>query len=246
MINRRLIQLFLATLLGFSLGLAIGFGKGPGGSFGIFFRSRDWPLTAEAFSNVAQILALLVGGLWTYRVFVRQRLDWKRACLQHEVTILSRSQDWMVIRVRVCIQNIGSVVIVFAHGSTQIFQVSPVSEQIAKIVAGEAAQVGESLVKRTKLPWPKLVLYDYPLQDDEFILEPGETGSLYCEFSLPAKVESILVRTELPYNSSKSYDERWLEESVHTLVGRRCPSDGNLAPNTGPQPDGTAGAAPRG
>jgi hypothetical protein len=69
-------------------------------------RGVDWPATFGALANVAQIVAIAVGGWWTYRLFVHQRVDQARADVTHVVQNFPLRAGNRLIRVTVQIRNV--------------------------------------------------------------------------------------------------------------------------------------------
>lgn len=96
-----------ALIFGAWLGLSVF----SAGEVATFWLSRDWPGTAQASANVAQIVAYAIAGVWTYQLFVRQRHDRVRANLDHRVVVLGKTAGQQVVRVEVIVKNIGNVVL---------------------------------------------------------------------------------------------------------------------------------------
>ncbi|MEA2602801.1 MAG: hypothetical protein QOF89_3793 [Acidobacteriota bacterium] len=215
----RLTQLVLTGVVGFVIGIPVGLGT-DSSTLQKFFRTRDWPTTAQALSNTAQIAALLVAGWWTYSLFIRQRQNQTRANIEHQVTTLTDVCGCKTVRVRIDVENVGTVAIVPPRGFTAVFQVRPVTEPLQQILSPEAAQIAVGslvLTRPAKLKWPELARSNYKLGIREFLLEPGESEALYCDFCLPASIEAVLVRTQIICGDRNDPEQYWQEESFHPL-----------------------------
>src|SRR5882724_10236510 len=99
----RPLLVIVALTVAFGTGLAVSQALPTG------WRSINWPLTLEAASNAAQVVALLLAGIWTYRLFVRQRLDHARANVTHRVDCVPLDSAHWLVRVSMRLQNVGNV-----------------------------------------------------------------------------------------------------------------------------------------
>jgi ABC-type nickel/cobalt efflux system permease component RcnA len=142
--------------------------------------SIDWPTTFEAWSHIAQVLALAVGAWWTYRVFVRQRVDKARANITHSIqsTVLSGNNERLV-RAVVNIHNIGNVELRPPAGYTEV--------QVANFTPGQARVNWVMHGNKHPLPFKK----------DGLALEPGETERYSVDILIPASCDLFQVHTEV-------------------------------------------------
>jgi hypothetical protein len=140
----------------------------------------DWPATFESLSSVAQVIALVIGGWWTYRLFVRQRVDKARANITHSIqSTLLPGDSQRFVRVVVNIHNVGNVELKPPGGYTEI--------EVAEISPGQ-----------DKVGWKRHGdEYKLPFRRDGLTLEPGEVERYSVDFSVPAQHEMFQVHTRI-------------------------------------------------
>lgn len=142
--------------------------------------SIDWPATLEALSHIAQVLALGIGAWWTYRLFVRQRVDQARANITHNIqsTLLPDSNERFV-RIVVNIHNIGNIELKPPSGYTEL-------------------SLAELNVDQAKVEWKRHGdKYRLPFKRDVLVLEPGEIERYSVDFLVPAQCELFQVHTRV-------------------------------------------------
>ena len=173
----------------------------------------DWPLTFSALADVAQIAAVVVGAIWTYRLFVRQRLGQERANVKHAVDHRVLDKNSRLVRVLIELENIGSVMLNPPKGETSVQQVLPVADEIAKLLA-EGEEPFEN--GATEFDWPVIATREYDLKAEDVSLEPGEVERLLCDFIIPIDIRTIEVHT-IVYCSSRANAQFWDETTLHDL-----------------------------
>jgi hypothetical protein len=215
-------RIWLFSIAAFAAGLAAGsvygFSVSAAGGAARFWLSRDWALTAEAAANVAQTIALIAAGWWTYRLFVRQRHDRVRANLTHAIVVLGRIGDLQLLRVEVTVQNIGNVVFSPPKGQVKLYQVVPFEEGVTSCF-DESANSDElrATPMACEYPWRRIAKRAFALGPESMILEPGESDYLACDFCIPATVQAIFVRSEVASGDVESPDQHWHNETFHRL-----------------------------
>ena len=140
-----------------------------------------------AVANCATIIAIVVGGIWTYLLFVRQRLGLPRlntVITPHAVRI---DQGWL-LHVRVDLKNTGSVVLPVRYAELRMLQVVPLPKDIAtKITNGfDPVDSGE-----TGILWPMLAHREWNWERSAFEIEPGESDSVASDFFVPEDVSVL-------------------------------------------------------
>jgi hypothetical protein len=173
----------------------------------------DWPLTFSALADVSQIAAVGIGGIWTYRLFVRQRLAQERANVKHTVDQRVLNENSRLVRVLIELENIGSVILRPPKGETSVQQVLPIEAEIAQVLAGGNEPIENGA---TEFDWPVIATREYDLKADDVSLEPGEVERLLCDFIIPIDVRTIEVHTVV-FCSSRANAQFWDETTLHDL-----------------------------
>jgi hypothetical protein len=158
-------------------------------------RSVDWPDTFQSLAHTAQVMAFAVAGWWTYRLFVRQRMDQPRADVTHIVKDGPSNPHYRAVRVTVAIKNVGHVVISPPGATIQI----------------DVPYIAEN----GSLTWSNEQCKPFDFGEYDLILEPGESHRYPFDFVVERKVEVVRVRTKIRVR--KESTDFWDENSVHRL-----------------------------
>jgi hypothetical protein len=178
----------------------------------------DWSTTADVILKLAQTIALVVAGWWTYSLFVKQRHDRRRANLTHRLMELAIEGERTVVRVEVVVQNIGNVVLAPPKGTVKLYQVRPLPPEVLDALSTvDTTDTTRGDPAACELPWKRIAKMSFLIGEDNMVLEPGESDFLACDFVIPALVTSIFVRTELLCGDEDAPDQHWHHETLHEL-----------------------------
>jgi hypothetical protein len=163
------------------------------------------------------VLALIVGGVWTYWLFVQNREKSPKALVEHAVERILLPENQALLRASVRVTNVGQVLLSVGKMTARVQQIAPLADcggdancPKELLSAGSSPRVGEEHVAR----WPAM---DWWSGNPEFELEPSETESLVFDFITPAHVQVVQFYTHLE-NPTK--DKGWRNYSIHHLTVR--------------------------
>ena len=193
--------------------------------------SVDWPVTITAVNNVVQSAVLLAGAVWTYRLFVKQRLGQPRANLELRADFIMHKATHRFVRVTTFVHNVGSVSIRPPVGNVALYQVLPLTPDRAASLETATAK-GDESVRVEPADYPPLGMRTVDLEADEMVLDPGETDYFAADFIIPFEVGAVLVESTVDCGEQK----RELSWSASALVRMDTPS-GTFA--TRPEQPGT-------
>lgn len=151
----------------------------------------------ETFKQIVDIAgqiiatgAIVVGGLWTYRLFVRQRTGVARANLTQTLHKIPLTETHALVRLDLAVENIGSTPVRPRTAEAFVYGLRPIADTaLVKLNSVRPAQ-GET---DDTLDWPELAMRDMNLQEEDFSVEPGETAHLWVDFVIPAHTETYQV-----------------------------------------------------
>lgn len=182
-------------LVVFSVALILGLLLGRWVTLSKVGQSVNWPDTFQSLAHAAQVVAFAVAGWWTYRLFVRQRMDQPRADVTHIVQDGPSDSNHRVVRVTVAIKNVGHVVISPPDATIQI----------------DVPDIKEN----GSLTWSNEKCKEFDFGKYDLILEPGESHRYPFDFVVERTVEIVRVRTKIRVR--KESTDFWDENSVHRL-----------------------------
>ena len=153
---------------------------------------KDAKEIVEIAAKIVQTGAILVGGWWTWHLFVRHRQGYARATVTHAVTSHPLDAAHQLLHVVVGIENVGNIEIPILRVDTTVQQVLPLSVDLAEALAS-----GASLVKASEVAWPVIGEDDQCLANEDWILEPSEKEHLYLDFVISHEVSLVQLHTRV-------------------------------------------------
>lgn len=168
---------------------------------------------AEIVKSAFTVLGLVVGGVWTYLLFVRKRERYPRAKITHSVTHYDLPGGDRLLHVVSSVTNVGGVLLSLVSGVTRVQQMLPAPDEFVRIV-GE----GDDPVRNggTEYPWPSLGERRTHWEKSPRELEPGESEEIHYDFVIDSEATTVEVysyfknsakrRREIGWNLTTLYD----------------------------------------
>lgn len=140
---------------------------------------KDWKTIADIIKSGATVIAIIVGGIWTYFLFVRNRLDYPKVLIEikpHEVSLPKQKR---LIHAKINIKNVGRVRLRSSKAELRLRSVVPLPLDIEEAVDGGFDPVAEG---QKEIPWPMLAGREWDWGKNEFEIEPDEEDTLHADF----------------------------------------------------------------
>lgn len=140
--------------------------------------------------DAATVIALIVGGAWTYWLFVQNRQKYPRATIRHRIRHWRIGEGKMLLRVDVQIRNSGKVLISLVESRTTVQQVLPLADDIrSKMrIGGDLIEDGDS-----EVAWPTIGELEVQYERDQCEIEPSETQGIEYDFIVDDDVGTVQV-----------------------------------------------------
>lgn len=159
-------------------------------------------------------LAVLVGAIWRFGIYRRQRIGIPKANLLQEVQAI-KLHDTICIHIAAKIRNTGDVMISIRSATNIVQQIRPLHDSTQKESRSEA----ESYDKLGKeINWPgysKEVKWE---KGQEIEIEPGEEDTLHFDLLIPAGTELIQVYTYFQNVAKKGRDIGWHTQRFYDIT----------------------------
>lgn len=167
-------------------------------------------LWTSAAANVATAGALILGGVWAYLRFFRQRTEKPRVKLSY-IAAHRPLDDESLVRVSVLAENCGSVLIDVPEMRCEIRQVAPlVQDTLEKLKARELID------ERHEADLHCIRCYEEKWKEGEVEIEPGETETFDFDFVVSNDIKTILIYAHLP-NVERKDDGGWQVAGFYDL-----------------------------
>ncbi len=179
---------------------------------------EGWKSISEVIKNGFEVIAIIVGGFWTYTLFVSQRQKYPRANLSHKITHRSLGNGKSLLNIDATLSNAGGVLIRIVSGELRIKYVSPLST----IVANQTTNLDSPFPKLGReFPWDAS---SHPLEwpSGPCEIEPGEENQFHYDCVLPEDTEVIKIYTYYKNEVKSGRDIGWNLTTVYDLTVDSC------------------------
>lgn len=146
---------------------------------------------SEIFKNLVTALAVIVAGLWTYFLFVKDVYDNPNANIDVGVQCHDIDANKRLIYVNGLVENIGTSDLTYKKAEMRLRQVLPLQENIAKLVREDSDIV---YAGKDSVEWNVIAQRKWESSTiDEVIsiVEPSEKGELQTEFVISGNIDAI-------------------------------------------------------
>jgi hypothetical protein len=172
--------------------------------------SADFETWSNAFANVAQIGAIVVGAIWTYNRFIKQREDFPRATLEQIATHRELNTEHTFLRVKVKIDNVSTVLLPTHEVRTDVYQVLPVAPDVADALAEGRLVPPE----QRDAAWPCVASYQGPVGGQ---IEPGEGDEFGFDFVISTDVKTVFIYSYIKNVTQAGRELGWAVTSLYDL-----------------------------
>jgi hypothetical protein len=168
----------------------------------------------DVISKIVTVSATIIGAIWSYYAFFRQRLNESRLNVTHEINLLDLPGHRRLLKVYATITNIGQV-------RVELFVWRLRAEQILPLTNTPLADLAKGAVAFTdsQAHWNCLADGTFSDHDKSFAmtLEPGETDRAAANLVIESGVETVQVYSHF----SRTRDAHGVGWPSRTLVDLR-------------------------
>jgi hypothetical protein len=171
---------------------------------------------ADALHSVATVIALIVGGWWTYSRFIKKREKFPRAKISHSITHRKLDDDFQLLHVGLNVQNVGEVLLCLNQGFVRVQQVIPASPELLKALHARGDITDK---KESECDWPLLGEHSCDWQSESHEMEPGEDENIEFDFAVRSDVKTVEVYSY--FKNEKKFDREigWNLTTLYDLEG---------------------------
>ena len=190
---------------------------------------RDW---AGGIQSIVTVVAIGIGGYLAWRNWHIFRAREPHVTISHQVSHRVVGTEYVHISLTVTLHNSSRVHLEFRDGSFTLQQLAPVLDEEVERLYVQVFEDGPE----TYLQWPTLEDVNRTWNEDELVVEPGESEYQTYEFIVNREVESVVLSTyfynsrvlgKIPDNVEPRHAQRrkrkfrrWLEERGPSGWGR--------------------------
>jgi len=145
-------------------------------------------INLEKLKTIAIISAIIIGGIWTYQLFIKERKDYPHADIEQRISHIKLSSSMNLLRVEIALNNKGNCLLETNKSTVRIQQILPIID--LSLISQLNTAVVETVRKDDRFVWPLLYerISEIPLE-----IEPGENEVVDFEFVILSEIEVVRV-----------------------------------------------------
>jgi len=189
---------------------------------------------ASIFQALVTSLALILGGIWTYQLFIRRRQPLPRAKIEHQVTSREASANARLLSINVVVSNTSDVLLALTVGNIDVHQVFPPGGDFQYKLNDPQA---EKCQRVNLMDWPALFPYaEIHPKTHTVEIEPGESEQFFYALLVRGEVKTIYIKSYFRNTAKRRKDLGWGAETFHDVLPSSATSAGNAgsSPTSGP------------
>lgn len=169
---------------------------------------------AEGLKNLVEAGGIIVGGFWTWMLFIKKREKFPRAELTHAITHRVLPGEKKYLRLDVKIANKGEVLLSLESGKVWVQQILPLQDEFL-----EALQAGKDLAKpgATEYEWPIVAERETDWTQKPIDIEPGEVHPISYDLIVDADARTVEIYTYFKNCQRKDREIGWVLTSLYDL-----------------------------
>jgi hypothetical protein len=175
---------------------------------------EQWKSVLGLAESFAKIAALIVGGSWTYLLFIKKRTAFPRAEVVHTCAAYPIDGQRSVLRVTLTVKNKSDVLLQIISGRVLVQQIAPFADAAAELPMGFAGQ-GDTF----EYSWPPIGDRVFEYASDRYLeVEPGESDAIDFDVFIEGTVRVVQIYSYLKNVTKKNRELGWNCTSIHRLT----------------------------
>jgi len=148
--------------------------------------------TLSIIQSLVVVTGVVIGGWWTWFLFIKNRQKYPRANINHEIVHVRLSKEKTLLRVTVNVSNIGSVIISLIKCDIRICQILPLNKETQSVTAGYVREDKNGCLD-SEIEWFLLRDLERECKKGECEIEPGESEKIYFDFIIDSNIETVSI-----------------------------------------------------
>jgi hypothetical protein len=169
---------------------------------------------SEIVKNYTTCAAILIGGIWGYITFIRNRQKYPRANIKHMIKHRHIDDRRVLLRITIAVENKGDVIISLDKGEVWIQQMVPWPSDSALDAIDSSKETDKN--RKAEAEWP--VLADRNLSGVKgHEIEPGEFDEFHYDFVIDSNIKTVIVYSYVKNQTKLGREIGWNKTSVYDV-----------------------------
>ena len=165
----------------------------------------------QVIQAIATIGAIMVGGVWTYLLFVQHREAYPRLKIEHAITHLPLPDNGVLLVLDITHTNVGAVKLSLPSADIRIYELAEPPSQ-----SDPARPSGQTPTGPSEF-WEVIDAREQAWEPDELVVEPGESDTLHYEFVLNQDVGPLRIYSYFENPTSTDRKIGWTHYTLYDL-----------------------------
>lgn len=182
----------------------------------------NWKTVAELAQAAFTTVAIIIGGVWTYLRFIKNRLRFPRAELSHAIVHKNLAAGKSLLRINLKVVNKGDVLLPISKTWTTISQILPMADNSLKVL-----ETGNELPRDddAEIKWPEIGCQEITYKPNTAEIEPGESEMFHFDFIVSSDVKIVHVYSF--FTNMKKKESGWPCISIIDLSEKESATNAN-------------------
>ncbi len=164
---------------------------------------------ATIVQSIFTVAAVIIGGVWTYWLFVKKRQKYPSAKIEHQISHRPIANGKVLLSVNAVISNSGNVLLSLEKGKIRVSQVLPPQDELLDILTRK---------KGTQVTnWHLLSPLVNPIGQETLEIEPSESQQFLVHYVIDADIQTILVYTYFRNVEKPKRNIGWTLTTIYDL-----------------------------
>jgi hypothetical protein len=175
----------------------------------------QFEMMAKIAETFVTVTAIIIGSLWSYAAFIRNRLKYPKTKIEHKVSSRPVADGKQLLSVDITLANIGEILVTLDCWEINVKQVLPPRGELRHIIDRLPGDTGNG---NEIIQWHTLVTKNNQVEAKEITrIEPGEFEQLHYDFLLNSEVKSILIESYFQTVRKRGRYTKWGSVTIHDI-----------------------------
>jgi len=169
----------------------------------------------SVIQSVTTIMAIIIGGIWSYILFVGRRQKYPRAKVEHHIVCRPVVEGKLLLSIDITITNQSDVLLVLISSEINARKLLPPNAGLLRLLSLE--NMGDFSTAPQIIEWDLIASRKDNWKKGELEIEPGEQHQIHSDFLINSKVSSILIESYFQNVKKRGKQIGWKLTTIHDL-----------------------------
>jgi hypothetical protein len=175
----------------------------------------DFEIIVGIVQSIATVIAIIVGGIWSYMLFVSRRQRYPRTKIEHQVVCRNVVDGKLILSIDVTITNSSDVLLSLISWEINAKQMLPPKAELARFLIRES--IGKFPCGPQIIEWHSIAVRKDQWKKGKFEIEPGEQHQIHSDFLIDSDIQTILVESYFRNVEKRGKQIGWTLTTIHDL-----------------------------